>query len=81
MAKNPYTKEAMRARFQELDTQVDAIKSVAGPLREERDRIVQEQDRRAAELNAEIKASEEGLYDLEMERAALARAVRVTWRS
>ena len=75
MATPVYTKEAMRARFDELNAQVEAIKAVAGPLREKRDEIVQTQAKIADELNAEIKAKEEGLFDLEMERAMLARAV------
>lgn len=75
MAKSPYTKEAMCARFDELNTQVEAIKAVTEPLRAKRDEIVQAHDREANALNAEIKAAEEGLFELEMERAALARAV------
>jgi hypothetical protein len=75
MAKTPYTKEAMRKRLAEVSEQAAAIKAKAAPMREARDKVVQAARKEELKLNAEIKKVEEGLFDLEMERATLARGV------
>jgi hypothetical protein len=70
-----FTPEAMRARFHELKAQREAIKAVSDPIRAERDAHVQAARAKEDELTAALKAAEEGLFDLDMEMAALARAL------
>jgi hypothetical protein len=71
-----FTPKVIRKRFHLAGETVDAIRAVSNPLREARDAFVQETTARIAEMDAEIKAIEAPLYDLEQERAACARAVR-----
>lgn len=69
------TKELLRARFDELNKQRDAILAASGPLREERDRLVNDARARENEINARIKEAERGLYEIDCDRAMLARAL------
>lgn len=79
-----FTEQAMRARFWEATAEADAIKAVSGKLREERDAEAAKDapsTSRMADLAARIKAAEnpEGqpsLFELENERAGLARALK-----
>lgn len=70
------TLEEMRARFHGLGQQREAIHAQSMPLRERRDAISQAADRQVRALNEEIKALEAPLFDLDQERAALARALK-----
>jgi uncharacterized coiled-coil DUF342 family protein len=67
----------MRARFHELGRKRAAILARTMPLREQRDAIVQEADAKAKALATQFLAIEkdEGLYDIDMERGMLARAL------
>ncbi|MGE0155108.1 MAG: hypothetical protein AB7R90_21015 [Reyranellaceae bacterium] len=73
-----YTPEAMRARLAEIDRDVAAIEGKARPLREARDKVraqmapLEEQERA---LIKQYRAIEAPLYDLEQERAIIARAL------
>ena len=69
--------ENMRKRFHELGRKREAIMAKVTPLRAQRDKIVQEADAKAKALADQFKKIEkdEGLFDLDMERAALARAL------
>ena len=71
-----FTEEAMRARFHELGALSDEKLAVSTPLREQRDAIVQAAREQEDALNAQIAEAEEGLFDIDMERGALARALK-----
>jgi predicted nucleic acid-binding Zn-ribbon protein len=69
------TKEGLRARFEELTTQVEAIRAVSGPLRLARDEMVNDHRQAEQDADAEIRMAEEGLFDAEQERAMIVRAL------
>ncbi|WP_267396542.1 MULTISPECIES: hypothetical protein [unclassified Sphingomonas] len=69
------TPENLRARFAELGEQRDAMLVASGPLREQRDEIAREAQARIAGLDTEIRAAELGMFDLDQERALIARAL------
>lgn len=68
-------KETQRARYWELQKQIEAIEKVANPLRAKRDKHVQAARKIEDAMNAEIKKAEEGLFDLRDEFAGVARSV------
>jgi len=68
--------DTMRRRFHEARDERAAILEKSGPLREQRDQIKREYDAKMADLNAQIKQAEAGLYDLDMEIGALSKALR-----
>jgi len=66
----------MQQRFHELTTQINAIREKSAPLREERDWLVNSNVGRIQELERMYKELEAPLFDMEQERAALARALK-----
>lgn len=70
-----FTKEAMRARFAELQATIKEIEGRAAPLRQERDDFVNAARARELEMNADIKEEEAGLFELRQEAAMLVRAL------
>lgn len=66
---------AMRARFAALGEAREAALVVSTPLREERDVITQECQQRIAVLDGGIAEAEADLFDLDQERALIARAL------
>lgn len=70
--KDAYAAE-VRARFDELTAKKEAIHAVAEPLRAARDQFVSEASATEAEMNAKIREAEAGLFELDQERAMLAR--------
>lgn len=70
-----FDKDAMRARFWELTAQAEAIQANVAPLREAHDAFVNETAAKAREMHDAIKAAQEGLFDIENERAFLARGL------
>lgn len=75
--RSQFNPETMRKRFHELGKKRDGILAKTMPLRAQRDKVVQEADAKAKALAAQYLKIEkdEGLYDIEMERGALARAL------
>lgn len=74
---SPYSQEAMQARFHELGKAKAEIDARLNPLREQRDKLAQEYEPKMRKLNAEIKKiMTEELFDLDMERGALAKALK-----
>lgn len=75
--RTPFSPDNMKKRFHELGKKRAAILARTTPLREQRDRIVQEAEAKARALADQYKQIEkdEGLYDLDMERGMLARAL------
>jgi predicted nucleic acid-binding Zn-ribbon protein len=70
-----FSKEKLTKRFDEVEAKVAAIREKSGPLREKRDAHVQKARAREDEMNAEIAKAEKGLFELEQERAFLARGL------
>lgn len=69
-------REEMRKRFAELGDKVEKIRAKSGPLRDKRDaKIKVHMDFFLRDANAEIAKAEKGLFDLENERAMIARAL------
>lgn len=74
---SPFSPDVMSKRFHELGKKREAILARTTPLRAQRDKILQEADAKAkalAEQFLKIEA-DEGLFDLDRERAVLARAL------
>lgn len=72
-----FSPENMRKRFHELGKKRAAILAKTMPLREKRDKIVQKAEAEAKALADQFKKIEadEGLFDLDQERAVIARAL------
>lgn len=70
-----FSPEAMRRRFAELTTKRDEILQQSTPLREQRDRMLADHQQQQKNLNDEIAKVETGLFDIDQERAMLARAL------
>lgn len=72
------TPDEMRKRFHDLGKQREAIMVKVKPFQDERDKVRAQRDAFDAQLrtmHAKIKAESAGLYDIDMERGALARAL------
>ena len=65
----------LRARFAKLTADHDAIRRKADPLRADYDDLVQRNRKAEDAAAAKVKKAEAGLYDIEQERAAIARAL------
>lgn len=77
-----FTPENLRKRWKELTAKHDAIDAKLSPLREELDATLADESltvkvarAKEAKLRPQIKALQEELYPIEMERAAVARAL------
>ena len=66
---------ALRARFAELGELREAALTVSTPLREDRDAIAQTAAARMATLDEAIMTAESGMFDIDQERAMIARAL------
>lgn len=75
--KSQFRPENMRNRFHELGKKREAILAKTTPLRAQRDKIVQDADVKAKALADQFKKLEKdgGLFDIDMERAIIARAL------
>lgn len=69
------TPENLRARFAELGEQRAAMLTASGPLREQRDEIARALQAQIADIDTQIRAAELGMFDLDQERALIARAL------
>ena len=69
------TKDLLRKRFEELNKLRDDILAKSTPLRQERDRIANEVRGKELDLIAKIKVIEKDLYQIDMDRGMLARAL------
>lgn len=73
------TEETMRARFHELNADKERVIESLQPLQQRYDDIRFQMDQLAEELapiRAELIKRKEPLFDIDMERAALARALK-----
>jgi hypothetical protein len=75
MSDMTFSPNNMRKRFHDLGVTRNKKLAASAPLRTKRDAKIAAHDVEIAALNAQIKAAEAGLYDIDMERAALARAL------
>lgn len=69
------TKESLRARFAELQTEIETIEAVSGPLRVSRDDLVNAARADEELLNGQIATAEEGLLEKKQELAMIVRAL------
>lgn len=67
--------DTMRKRFHELGAQRDAITAKSAPLRARREAAVHLYESVARPLEAQIREIETGLYEIDQERAVIARAL------
>jgi hypothetical protein len=70
------TPEKLRKRFHELTARMEKARSISGPIRTRRDALAAKHAAEVGKLNAKIREAEDGLYELEMERAMIARALK-----
>jgi hypothetical protein len=78
MAKNTITMpspESMRKRFHELNREIAVIEKKTAPMREKRDKFVNEQDAKAKAMAAEYLKIEEPLVALKNELGLISRAL------
>lgn len=66
----------MQARFHELGRKRDEIMAQVEPLSQKRDALVAEHDAAMRPLTEQIKAASSGLFEIDQERANIARALR-----
>ena len=67
--------ETMRRRFHELGAKREAMLAVSTPLRAKRDALIAEHTAAVQALEAQIKAAEAGLYEIDVERGIITRAL------
>lgn len=67
--------EEMRKRFKELTSAVGEVRVRTTPLRAARDKLLNETQVKLQKMESEYMEIEKGLYDMEQDRAALARAL------
>lgn len=67
--------KSLRKRFHELSAQVAKIEAKLAPLFEELSAALDGPQDKEAEIRSRIVKVREGMYEMEMERAALARAL------
>jgi hypothetical protein len=70
-----FSPDNLRRRFHELSAQRNAKLGASGPLRMQRDALIAQHEADIAQLNAHIKDAEAGLYEIDVERGALVRAL------
>ena len=67
--------ETLRKRFHELTARAEKIRAKADPLRGKRDALLGKHGAEIDPLNAKIRKAEDGLFEIEQERAMIARAL------
>jgi len=70
-----FSPDKLRARFAELTEKVEAIQAKRNPVRAKRDDLVAKQIRELSAADAAVRKAEAGLFDLDQERALIARAL------
>lgn len=70
-----FTEEALRARQAEVKAEIAEIEAVTGPMRAERDALVQEAEIKRRAMDEKLKEAEAPLFDLKREQAMIARAL------
>ena len=70
-----FSPENLRKRFAELTDKAAGIRKVSDPLRAKRDAHVQKAREGEDKMNADIKAAEKGLFEIEQERGMIVRAL------
>ena len=75
MAEVDFRPETLKTRFWELNVQRDALLAESAPLRAELEAVATEMREKEETIRRKIKAIEEPLYNIDMERGMLARAL------
>lgn len=68
-------RDKLKKRFHELTAKAAAIRAKSDPVRAARDKLVAKHAKEEAAANKKVKDVEEGLFEIEQERAMIARAV------
>jgi hypothetical protein len=75
LAEVDFRPETLKTRFWELNVQRDALLAESAPLRAELEAVATEMREKEETIRRKIKAIEEPLYNIDMERGMLARAL------
>ena len=67
--------DKLRKRFHSLTAKGAAIRAKSDPIRKKRDATIVNQAKTLDELNKKLRDAESGLYEIEQERAMIARAL------
>jgi hypothetical protein len=67
--------EKLRARFHELTRKANDQRAKSEPIRAERDKVAVRHAKEIEKHNAKVRAAEKGLYEIDQERALIARAL------
>lgn len=70
-----FTEENLRARQKELKEELKAIEATTVPMREARDKFVQEHDVKLQEMNKALREAEAPLFELKQEAGMIAKAL------
>lgn len=70
-----YSPDKLRERYDRLMDRKERIVEAAAPIRDERDALAAEYEKKDSALRAQLKKEEEGLYDIDVELAIIARAL------
>ncbi len=70
-----FTPPKLRARFRDLTEQMHKIHAKRDPLRTKRDALVAEQAEELAKHDKAIAKAEDGLFEIDQERAMIVRAL------
>lgn len=70
-----FSPEKLRARFAALTKQYEAKDAKRAPLQAKRDKYMETHGAKLADFDKQIIAANKGMYEIEMERAAIARAL------
>lgn len=70
-----FSPDKLRARFAELTKQYEAKDAKRAPIQAERDKYMETVGKKLAGFDDRIRAANKGLYEIEMERAAISRAL------
>lgn len=70
-----FSPDKLRARFAELTRKYEAQDAKRAPIQQARDKYMETHGRKLADFDDRIRKANAGLYEIEMERAAIARAL------
>lgn len=71
----PTDKSQLRMRFHELRRRIGEVEAVSTPIRQQRDELLASVRDQELALNEQIRAAEDGLFDMKQEMAMISRAL------
>jgi hypothetical protein len=70
-----FSPDKLRARFAELTKQYNQMDAKRAPIQQARDKYMEKHGAKLAEFDDRIRKANKGMYEVEMERAAISRAL------